>query len=357
MFLKDKRIKVSIILFTLLFVAILLKGLTGYVYAFSIPKNNKVNKSKKMDKEAYHNGITISLATPSAECGICHQKEFHEWRYATNSDLDSIGKGTYHALSSTEEMYKKMLNGVPSEFHIYCKGCHESGNAWAVEDKVSDIPEPRSENINEGINCVVCHYDGDRMVSKNEFKDPLFCATCHNAGDSITDTYIEWLNDYKDGKTCQKCHMKKDSHTFPGVHSSSLTKDAISISELIFPDHIVAGVPFDIQFNLTNYGAGHSVPASILRKLRIRVSIADSSNVEVNSHEKDFYKRFTLFGEVPSETEVIKAGETKQLTFQGSVYSAGIYTLKVELFQDLNRLGIMNSTILMGAQYKTFTVK
>lgn len=357
MFLKDKRIKVSIILFTLFFVAILLKGLTTYVYAFSIPKNNKVNKSKKMDKGVYHNGITISLATPSAECGICHQKEFHEWRYAADSDMDSIGKGTYHALSSTEEMYKEMLNGVPSEFHIYCKGCHESGNAWAVENKVSDIPEPRSENINEGINCVVCHYDGDRMVSKNELKDPLFCATCHNQGDSFTDTYIEWLNDYKGGKTCQQCHMKKDSHLFAGLHSPSLLRDTIKISELLIPDYIVAGVPFNIQFNITNYGAGHSVPVDLLRVFRVRTSIVDSANVETSFHEESFYKRFAFFGEDTSQTEVIKAGETKYFTVQMVIDSPGIYNLKVELLQDTNRLGILNSTIFTGASYKTFTVQ
>lgn len=337
---------------------ILLTGSTSFVSSFSIPNKDKgVNKFKEADREIYHNGIGISFSTHAAECGICHQKEFNEWRYAVGSDLDSIGEGTYHSISSIEEMYQAMLSVVDPELHFYCKSCHESGNAWAVKDKINDIPEPRTQNIEEGINCIVCHYDGSKLVGKKELKDPMFCATCHNAGDSITDTYLEWLNDYKSDKTCQQCHMKKDGHIFPGLHSASLVSDAINIGDPVIPDNIKAGVPFDILVNLTNYGAGHSVPVSILRRLRLRVSILKNSNVEITSYEKDFYKRFPLFGEDSAETEIIRAGETKQIAFQGEVDYPGIYTIKVELLQDLNRLEIMNSTIFMGTSYKTFTAQ
>ncbi len=340
-----------------LFIIVLLGGWVNSASAFSIPDGYRgsINPQSK-EERAFHNGITVSFATRAVECGVCHQKEFYDWRYALNSDLDGIGVGTYHAQSSTEEMYMAMLNVIDQSFHFYCKGCHESGNVWSVADNVNDIPAPRTQNIDEGINCVVCHYDGSTLVTRNDLKDPLFCATCHNEESSFTDTYTEWLNDYQGTLTCQQCHMKKGSHLFRGLHSISFARNAVSISQPRIPDHVVAGTPFDIQFNLKNYGAGHSVPVDLLRKLRARVSIVNSTNTEISSYEKIFYKRFAFFGEDPSETEVIKAGEKKSIAFPGVVNDPGIYTLKVELLQDLNRLNIMNSTIFMGAVYKTFIV-
>jgi hypothetical protein len=303
-----------------------------------------------------HQGRQISFATHASECGSCHQKEYNEWRYAAGSDITTVGKGTYHALSSTEPMYKALLSSLDPAQQDYCRGCHEAGNPWIVADKINNIPAPRTVNVEEGINCLSCHFDGTRI---KEAEETLLCATCHNENTGLVETYTEWRTDYSGGKSCRGCHMKDGSHIFLGFNSPSFVKKAITISEPSLPTTISAGSPFDIGFTLTNSGAGHTVPSDLLRLLRARVSIDDISGNEIFSKESLYYKRRAFSGEDPAETVVIKAGEIKPVEISAvTIASPGIYTVKIELLQDSNRLmPSFNTTAFMGSVYKTIVVQ
>jgi hypothetical protein len=310
------------------------------------------------DQTGVHHGLRITMATPAVECSKCHAVKFAQWRYAEGSDFKTVGVGSYHAVSATEPMYTTLLGMFPASMQGDCKGCHESGNALAVQDPINDIPQPRTVNVEEGINCLTCHFDGKKMVASSSMRDPRFCATCHNAKSGLTSFYTEWLNDYHGGKTCNECHMEEGSHLFPGYNSPSFVKKAVTISDPAIIGAPAANTPFGISFTLANNGAGHSVPADLLRKLRARVSVQDLSMQEVYSFEKVYYKRHELLGENSADTDVIKAGETKEITAPGVVIAApGVYTVKIELLQDSNRVGVMNSTAFMAAVYKTILVQ
>lgn len=328
----------------------------GPAPAFTIPNAPPPSKAGGAPAAAAHNGLGVTFATRAAECAVCHQQQYQDWRFAAGSDLDTAGTTSYHAQSSTEPMYRALLETVAPEMRPYCAGCHESGNAWAVGDRIADIPAPRTENLSEGINCVVCHFDGAQLVGSTQLRDPIFCATCHNEKNSFTDTYGEWLNDYRGPKTCQQCHMNQGTHLFVGLHSPSLLRSAVALSNPSLPSSIAAGEPFDVTFSVTNVAAGHSVPVDLLRMLRARVSIADAWDTEVFVYEKVFYKRFAPFGEDPAETEVIRAGETKVIAARATLGEPGIYTVKAELLQDTNRFGVLNATLFNGATYTTIVV-
>jgi hypothetical protein len=257
-------------------------------------------------------------------------------------------------------MYKgllSMFDGSPMQ--SYCKGCHEPGSALAVVDKINNIPVPRTTNIEEGVNCLTCHFDGKKMLGNKDMQDPVFCATCHNDNTGLMDCYTEWRDEYKGGKTCQQCHMPDGSHLFVGYYSPSFLKTAVAISEPAISGTLSANNPFDINFTLTNNGAGHSVPEELLRLMRARVSIKDASGLEVYSQETAYCKRHALFGENPADTVVIKAGETKQVNVPGVVITVpGIYTVSIELLQDSNRMmPTMSTTAFMGSTFKTIVVQ
>ena len=307
-----------------------------------------------------HHGLRVSFETRAVECSGCHETKYAEWRFAAGSDMKTVGQGTYHALSSTEPMYKGLLamfNGSPMQ--DYCKGCHEAGSALAVVDKVNTIPVPRTTNVEEGVNCLTCHFDGKRMVASSDMRDSVLCATCHNDNSGLMDCYTEWLNDYKGGKSCQQCHMENGSHLFLGYNSPSFVKKAVAISEPVISGIVSAGNPFDISFTLNNNGTGHSVPEDLLRLLRARVSIKDASGQEIYSQETLYYKRSSLFAENTAETVVIKAGETKQVNVPGVIIpSPGTYTVSIELLQDSNRaMSSASTTAFMGSTYRTIVVQ
>lgn len=304
-----------------------------------------------------HHGLELSTGTRAAECGLCHQRQYSEWRYAADSDIDIRGEGSYHAVSSTEEMYTTMLNTVGPELRSYCQGCHESASAPAVVDKVTQIPEPRTVNIQEGINCLVCHFNGERILGPDALSDALFCAACHNEGTGLVDVYEAWLHDYQGEKTCQECHMERGSHVFAGYHSPSFRQKALSISEPVFSAPPTADTAFSVSYSVTNDGTGHSVPEDLFRTLRIRTAIEDSNGQLVYSQEKIYYKRNTLFGEDPAETEIIRAGEAKTIKCPDLRLPGGLYTLKIEIEQDSNRVNSdLNTTLGMTSMYLPFQV-
>jgi len=306
-----------------------------------------------------HAGRAVSFDTLAAECGACHQEKYQQWRYGAGADLDSAGNGSYHAMSATENVYKTMLGKMQPDMQAYCKGCHEAGNAWAVQDKVNGIPQPRTTNVEEGVHCVTCHFDGRKVVSKAAMQDPLFCATCHNESTGLVEIYDEWLADYRGGKTCQQCHMADGNHAAPGFHSPSFIGKALAVAPPVISHTITAGVPFTFRFGVTNSGTGHSVPEDLFRVLTVRASIVDGANAELYECVNTYYKRNALFGENPADTVVIKSGATATLDCPGAVVgSPGVYTVRIEVSQDSNRVDpTLNHNAFMTSAFTTFVAR
>jgi cytochrome c7-like protein len=303
-----------------------------------------------------HSNLHVSFATTAAECGACHAEQYRQWRYGAGTDLDNGGAGAYHALSSTDGMYQVMLAKMQPDMQAYCQGCHEAGNAWAVPDKITLIPQPRTVNVAEGVNCLTCHFDGTKVVSRAAMQDPLFCATCHNENTGLVEIYDEWVRDYTGGKTCQQCHMPDGNHASPGFHGTSFIRQALVAQAPVLAAPVVSGVPFAFRFDVTNAGTGHSVPEDLFRLLTVRAAVLDASGGELYECVKTYYKRNTLFGEDPATTEVIRSGATATVECGGAVVpSRGTYTIRIELLQDSNRVEpSLNRTVFMGSTYGSF---
>jgi hypothetical protein len=203
------------------------------------------------------------------------------------------------------------------------------------------------------VNCVVCHFDGTKIVSKAAMRDPLFCATCHNENTGLVEIYDEWVRDYTGGKTCQQCHMLDGNHAAPGFHGTSFIRQALVATAPVTSGPVTAGVPFDFAFTVTNAGTGHSVPEDLFRLVTIRASILDAASGELYECAKTYYKRNTLFGEDPATTEVLKSGETATIQCGAAVVpSPGVYTVRIEMLQDSNRVdATLNYTVFMGSIY------
>ncbi len=302
-----------------------------------------------------HAGLSVSFAWRAAECGACHPRQYEQWRYGAGTDLDSAGAGSYHALSSTDGMFQAMLVRMQPDMQAYCRGCHEAGNAWSVEDKIKLIPQPRTINVEEGVNCLVCHFDGEKVVSRAAMQHPLFCATCHNENTGLVEIYDEWVRDYRGGKTCQQCHMADGNHASPGFHGISFIRQALVAAKPVFSAPVSAGVPFSFLFDVTNVGTGHSVPEDLFRLLTVKASVLDGSGNELYRCVRTYYKRNALFGEDPAATEVLRAGETATIECRDAVVpSPGAYTVRVELLQDSNRVdAALSHVVFMGSTDET----
>lgn len=308
---------------------------------------------------ATHAGRDISLSTSAAECGACHPWEFQQWRYGAGSDLDSGASGSYHALSSTDAMFRGMIDGIASETQPYCRGCHEPANPWSVQDQVNDIPAPRTFALEEGVSCVSCHFDGTTMVSGRALERPLFCATCHNDSAGLVEVYAEWSTEYRGGRTCQQCHMRKGDHAFPGFHSPSMARRALAIGKPVANGRIAPGVPFTFQFTVANVGTGHSVPEDLLRVLSTRATLLDGSGAEQYECVNTYYKRHAMFGENRADTQVIGAGASVVVECPSAVAPApGVYTIRVDVRQGANRFDPAGSTsVLMGSSDATLVIR
>ncbi|HEY6871271.1 MAG TPA: hypothetical protein VI298_00960 [Geobacteraceae bacterium] len=308
----------------------------------------------------------ITFATHAADCGVCHQQQYNEWRFAAGSDSPNAGFGSAHAITNTDPNYVSILPRVNPVIQTYCRGCHEGKDAWGVQDRLANIPAISDINKSEGTSCITCHFDGEKIVGKGQSIvspfAPEFCGTCHNESTGMTNLYEEWKTDYIGGggdKTCLDCHMAGGNHVMLGFNSPSFVKKAIVISQPALPDTVSANTPFDISYTLTNSGAGHSVPEDLFRLMRARLSIVDSNGQEVFSQETVYYKKKALLRENPADTVIIKAHETKNVTVPGVVIAApGTYTVKLELLQNSNRVFVDRNTIaFMGATYSTIVVQ
>jgi len=251
------------------------------------------------------------VATPPETCGECHQAIYREYVLGVGSDNhvpyaanrpEQAGKLSLPAnTSSTATAHAN------SDFHItesgswgdpFCVSCHFP-EPFAISD-MDKATKFRAKAATGGktMTCASCHLTPDgkirgvgttsiaphEVVSDPALQTSAMCAHCHT--DDHTDrrvvgkwlqTFNEWQEDFaKPGlgkQQCQDCHMPRtirkvaegfDSkpravarHLWTGANSRQRHLGSLTLS-IIQP---VAGKS-DLAFNVTNIGAGHSVPTT-----------------------------------------------------------------------------------------------
>jgi hypothetical protein len=164
----------------------------------------------------------------AADCGVCHQEIYREWRLSTHA----------HALS--DQQYQAELHKSP-ETNWLCLNCHtplvnqRAEYAVAVNNKSTHEPvmesNPRYDAAleEEAITCAVCHVRdgvilgpyGDTSAPHPVRHEPKLlteeaCTGCHQATAAYTDTLVctfdtgaEWsASPYAEtGQPCSHCHM------------------------------------------------------------------------------------------------------------------------------------------------------
>lgn len=257
-------------------------------------------------------------ATPSEECGVCHDAIYREFAAGFGGDLQykrivygsSPGRvltmpaglsstGSLHALAGTDP------------FPIHAREAEEEGRSCNVchfpqafelpdidkPDIAKPQPRPKSQE-SAGLTCASCHLTPDgkirgpynveaphQTVADPRMQTAAMCAYCHALGARVvgkqTQTYLEWRDDFlKPGlgrQQCQDCHMPRTQrkvaepfdvpvravarHLWTGGHSTQRLRTALSLV-IAQPEQKHSR----LELHVINIGAGHSVPTGSNRR-------------------------------------------------------------------------------------------
>lgn len=278
-------------------------------------------------------------ATPSEQCGACHQAIYREYREGLGSDLHWNGMKPFPAT----ERALTLPEGVPSSATAHsvagndpfpldamrveengkrCNVCHYPTPLAYPALFSEKIPKakPRPDNQEAGLTCASCHLTPEgkirgpyaletpaphETVQDEHIQTSVACATCHSVGERIvgkqTQTFLEWREDFlKAGlgpQQCQDCHMPKTvrklaedfdvpervtgRHLWTGGHSFQRVRSALSLAIVPAEDG-----QSDVVFHVTNVGAGHSVPTgSNRRAIYLTAEILDAKGQVVANKE------------------------------------------------------------------------
>ena len=278
-------------------------------------------------------------ATPSEECGACHQAIYREFATGFGSDLQyrailyqspAGGKllglpanvsaaGTAHALAGTDPF--PIHARTAEEEGRSCNVCHFP-QAFEIPDIdkpeiAKPMPRPTGEETG-GLTCASCHVRPDgkirgpyeveaphETVAEPNIQTSAMCANCHALGPRAagkqTQTFLEWREDFNKpglgGQHCQDCHMPRTlrkaaedfdvpiravaRHLWTGGHSTQRLRTALSLV-------IVQGEAgrAKVDFHVINVGAGHSVPTgSNRRAVYLRAEVLGRNGKSVASRE------------------------------------------------------------------------
>jgi len=256
-------------------------------------------------------------ATPSDQCGACHQTIYKEYSEGAGSDLHwaemkllslkdkalAFPKGsslspTAHSVAGTDPFPLEAMQ--VEENGKRCNVCHYPQPIEYPDMAATKIEKakPRAANQEVGITCASCHLTPDgkirgpyaveaphATVKDERTTTSIACAVCHSEGERVigkqTQTFLEWREDFrKPGlgpQQCQDCHMPKTvrklaedfdvpervvgRHLWTGGHSFQRTASALTLSI----NQTEVGMP-QLVFHVTNVGAGHSVPTGSNRR-------------------------------------------------------------------------------------------
>jgi hypothetical protein len=277
-------------------------------------------------------------ATPSVECGACHQAIYREYAFGFGSDLayrPMAPKTAMEALLSLKGRVSSMgtahsISGSdPWPIHARgdemggksCNVCHYPEPFELPELDKLEIQRPKARpqgQESEGITCASCHLTPDGKIRgpygaeapHKTVKDPgiqtsVMCAHCHSAGKRVvnkqTQTFLEWRDDFfKPGlgkQQCQDCHMTRtlrklaeDSdgpvrpvarHLWTGGHSPQRVSSALNL--VIVADETNES---NLRFHISNISAAHSVPTgSNRRAVYLNAEVVDTKDRVVSTQQ------------------------------------------------------------------------
>lgn len=257
-------------------------------------------------------------ATPSEDCGRCHEAIYREHVLGIGSDSrvpyalkrpDASGLIPLPArTSSTATAHASAGNhlaGVPEEKLSYCRGCHAPGNAQG------------------GMTCAGCHLGAGgkvlgprgvadpkaphKVAASKAFQNSELCGQCHTSnkdkripGQEML-TFLEWKEDFAGAglgsQQCQACHMPRTlrkvsegfggqprpsaRHLWAGSNSRQRHLDSLSLTLLQPRDGEGA-----VALQLSNIGAGHSAPTGASnRAVSLKASVLDQGGACLASRE------------------------------------------------------------------------
>jgi hypothetical protein len=321
-------------------------------------------------------GVTtlLGLAVPAAggqsadKCRVCHLEIFKEWRESWHSrstqnreftvafqrwENDGNPGQVCMSCHAPKPIYqtpppKKTDERAPHRPRTQADKQTNRHKAWEEKSELTEIseersktvrakeraldarkdlvealtrqPEPRADNLGEGVTCVSCHETKDDRKDQvmvgpyavsaphDTFKDPSLkttraCVACHGQLHQPCQKQIQdWeLSTLKTKVICQSCHMpikdaklvqwinfdslpvrKVANHLFPGAHDPNTVQSAIRIEVEVVEGMVVVG--------LANRGAGHRVPGSPWRKLIALVQVFDAQGREVLRKRDGFFQ-------------------------------------------------------------------
>lgn len=304
-------------------------------------------------------------ATPSEECGACHQAIYREFAYGFGADLKFQGMvyqslkerrlvvpanadsgATAHALSGMDP-FPTHARDVEEEGRS-CNVCHFP-KAFAIppiENPATAKPAPRPTGQEAaGLTCASCHLTPEgkirgpyavdaphSTVADPDIQSAGMCAYCHSLGKRVigkqTQTFLEWREDFHNAglgrQQCQDCHMPRTlrktaedfdvplravaRHLWTGGHSSQRLRTALSLV-LLQPKKDEA----KFEFHLVNIGAGHSVPTGSNRRgLYLQTRVLTSRGVVAAQHEWLFAPSY---GDRPDDRKFLEEDKGRKDAF------------------------------------------
>ncbi len=258
---------------------------------------------------------TLEQSLEPAACGACHPQQLADW-----SD-------TWHAKGMGPGVIGQYLDwdGTNDAMVAKCNRCHaplseqhmrienDDGDDWI--DNPAFVPGMREQ----GLTCAGCHVrqhqrfgppprtaqtiDGpvgphDGFTVRDDFRDPAFCRSCHDftakpasealEGKKLQETTEEWrrTTHAAEGQTCQTCHMPDGRHTWKGIHTPELVRDAVEVTATL-TDAGTFFTPVQASITLTNVGAAHRMPTYTTPEIKLFIEQIDESGAPIEGTRQE----------------------------------------------------------------------
>jgi len=228
--------------------------------------------------------------TPNG-CADCHVNITRQW--AASGHAEAWDDAGFKRVSANRTVADCLPCHAPEPIHQQAPG---------------EEPKLREVRLSDGVSCRTCHaigctyagpYDSwgpHRMVQdRTRLPCSSFCGTCHNfEQEEYAELYVPNVEPDETPKQCIGCHMPVctdrltqghllsrlhpervvHDHTFPAF-SDKLLEDAVHLEGLGVLH--TAEDEVQVEFTLTNRGAGHRIPTGEYgyRELRIHVDLLD----------------------------------------------------------------------------------
>jgi hypothetical protein len=237
--------------------------------------------------------VELTKSLNAGACGLCHVRQYEQWRGSLHARALGPGLAGQLPAMSLEEAAQCLTCHAPraeqQERILLGPSPTKPEQAIAALSLLKQAPP-----LHGGVDCAGCHVRAHRRYGPNEtpltphgpvtalpkFRQSDFCAPCHQfpegvgelAGKPLQNTHEEWAASRQaaEGIGCQDCHMPDGSHAFRGIHDPEMTRRALRI--------VLTRTAHEVQFTVTNTGAGHAVPTYATPRIRLQLQSNDDPN-------------------------------------------------------------------------------